>query len=195
MGVTSYLTFQIHRVNGLLGNDQARRLMMRAAEEHRAALAEWRVLVGEVPARLGRASTGARSASRPRRTAARSGPTRPMESVPHSEDNRAELAHSLLQRLQQLKSLGAGGESFPLLLDDALADVDPAAKPTLLELLMKASANQQVIYLTEDADVAVVGPGRDADRPAGHRRARRGPGRPAERPTALRRRRSNHIAV
>ena len=40
---------------------------------------------------------------------------------------------------------------------------------------MKASANQQVIYLTEDPDVAVLGPGRGPDRPAGHRRAGVGP--------------------
>ncbi len=48
-GTSSYLTFQINRVNGLLTSDAARRSMMRAAEEHRAALAEWRVLVGDIP--------------------------------------------------------------------------------------------------------------------------------------------------
>ena len=53
-----------------------------------------------------------------------------------------------------LKSIGAGGESFPLLLDDVLSEVDPTMKPELLELLMKASADQQVIYLTQDEDVA-----------------------------------------
>ena len=35
-----------------------------------------------------------------------------------------------------------------------MVDVDPAIKPDLLELLTKASNNQQVIYLTEDPDVA-----------------------------------------
>ena len=64
------------------------------------------------------------------------------------------MAHTLLQRLARLKSLGAGGESFPLLVDDALTEVDSAIKPELLELLTKASTNQQVIYLTEDPDVA-----------------------------------------
>ena len=70
------------------------------------------------------------------------------------EESEAELAHALLQRLVTLKSIGAGGESFPLLLDDVLAEVDPRMKPELLELLMKASADQQVIYLTQDEDVA-----------------------------------------
>jgi hypothetical protein len=153
VGVTSYLTFQIHRVNGLLGNDQARRLMMRAAEEHRAALAEWRVLVGDIPVTW---------AAEHRRQIRRLAQQRESGTAGHgagvapggTEDNRAELGHTLLQRLARLKSLGAGGESFPLLVDDALTDVDSAIKPELLELLTKASTNQQVIYLTEDPDVA-----------------------------------------
>ena len=154
VGVTSYLTFQIHRVNGLIGNDHARRVMMQAAEEHRAAMAEWRVLVGDVPLEwavehrreIKEQAAQLRDAVGSNRS--------PMSPLPRSEDNRAELAHVLLERLQRLKTIGAGGESFPMLLDDALVDVEPSAKATLLELLMKASANQQVIYLTEDPDVA-----------------------------------------
>jgi hypothetical protein len=152
VGVSSYLTFQIHRVNGLLGNDQARRQMMRAAEDHRAALAEWRVLVGDIPVAW---AIEHRSAIRRQAAQLRAAVAAPAPGVvPTAEDNRAELAHTLLARLSRLKSLGAGGESFPLLLDDALVDVEPAAKPELLELLTKASGNQQVIYLTEDRDVA-----------------------------------------
>ena len=128
--------------------------MMRAAEEHRAALAEWRVLVGDIPVawavehRRQIRRLAARSASRRR-------PDRPGRDRGHAPRTTGpELAHTLLARLARLKSLGAGGESFPLLLDDALVDVDPAIKPELLELLTKASTNQQVIYLTEDPDVA-----------------------------------------
>jgi hypothetical protein len=154
IGVGSYLTFQIHRVNGLLGNDQARRTMMLAAEENRAALAEWRVLVGEIP--VGWAvQHRAEIRQQARRLRSSVGPQNAMAPmVLGIEDNRAELAHALLQRLQLLKSLGAGGESFPLMIDDALTEVDSAAKPELLELLTKASLNQQIIYLTQDPDVA-----------------------------------------
>jgi hypothetical protein len=154
VGVTSYLTFQIHRVNGLIGNDHARRVMMQAAEEHRAAMAEWRVLVGDVPIEwaVEHRREIKEQAARLRDAVGTNRPT--MTPVPRSEDNRAELAHVLLERLQRLKTIGAGGESFPLLLDDALVDVESSAKATLLELLMKASANQQVIYLAEDPDVA-----------------------------------------
>ncbi len=155
VGVTSYLTFQIHRVNGLLGNDQARRLMMRAAEEHRAALAEWRVLVGDIPVAWAvEHRRQVRQLAREREAGTAGGQHPDGSAARGSEDNRTELAHTLLQRLARLKTLGAGGESFPLLVDDALAEVDSAIKPELLELMTKASMNQQVIYLTEDPDVA-----------------------------------------
>jgi hypothetical protein len=48
-GATSYLTFQINRVNGLVASDQNRRQIMQAAEYHRAALVEW-TLLGRRPA-------------------------------------------------------------------------------------------------------------------------------------------------
>jgi len=153
-GTNSYLSFQINRVNGLLTSDHARRQMMRAAEEHRAALAEWRVLVGDIPVSwaLDHATEIRQQAAQLRDTV---GVRNPMAMVmSRDEETAAELAHGLLQRLVQLRTLGSRNESFPLLLDDALAAVDPDVKPELLELLMKASAHQQVIYLTEDPDVA-----------------------------------------
>ena len=153
-GANSYLAFQINRVNGLLTNDHARRQMMRAAEDHRAALAEWRVLVGDIP--INWAYEHAREirseAARLRDTI---GVRNPMAlTLPESDETTTELAHSLMQRLLTLKSIGAGGESFPMLIDDALSDIDPSSKPHLLEQLVKASADQQIIYLTEDEDVA-----------------------------------------
>lgn len=153
-GANSYLSFQINRVNGLLTNDHLRRQMMRAAEDHRAALAEWRVLVGDIP--IDWAYQHAREirteAARLRDTL---GVRNPMAlTLPEDDEGSTELAHALLQRLNTLRSIGAGGESFPLFLDDALSDIQPSAKPDLLELLGKASESQQIIYLTEDEDVA-----------------------------------------
>jgi hypothetical protein len=191
VGATSYLTFQIHRVNGLLGNDNARRAMMRAAEEHRAALAEWRLLAGEIPVEWAiqhrrEIRDRSRAIREPNRAAAR-----PEISV--TDDNHDELSHTILERLQRLKTLGAGGESFPLLVDDALSELDPSVKPSLLELLMRASDNQQVIYLTEDTDVAswarveaLTGQLNIVEPPADRRAAERGSGL---------RHRVNHIAV
>jgi hypothetical protein len=154
VGTNSYLSFQINRVNGLLTSDHARRQMMRAAEEHRAAIAEWRVLVDDIPVSwaLDHANEVRQQAARLRETV---GVRNPMAMIMTTdEESAAELAHALLQRLVLLRSIGANGESFPLLLDDALASVDPTVKPELLELLMSASTHQQVIYLTNDPDVA-----------------------------------------
>ena len=93
------------------------------------------MLVGDIPV-IGQMIDAAKS----RRQAARlreSMPNRNPMAITMSaeEESEAELAHALLQRLVVLKSIGAGGESFPLLLDDVLAEVDPRMKPELLELL------------------------------------------------------------
>ncbi|MCB1018145.1 MAG: hypothetical protein KDB10_23870, partial [Acidimicrobiales bacterium] len=45
-------------------------------------------------------------------------------------------------------------ESFPLVLDDPFIELDASVKPSLLELLGRATTNQQIIFLTEDEDVA-----------------------------------------
>jgi uncharacterized protein YhaN len=60
----------------------------------------------------------------------------------------------LLSRIQGASTLGPGGEQLPVIIDDALADVHASHKPPLLELLMQASATQQIIVLTEDEGVA-----------------------------------------
>src|SRR5690606_30623165 len=69
------------------------------------------------------------------------------------EATAAALSHVLVERLETLRSAGPDGESVPLLLDDPLRHVRADAKPILLELLVRASRDQQVVYLTEDADV------------------------------------------
>ncbi len=98
-GTSSYLTFQINRVNGLLTSDAARRSMMRAAEEHRAALAEWRVLVGDIPVAWAIEHAGdiRRQAARLRQSMPNRNPMAIKLSV--EDESEAELAHALLQRL------------------------------------------------------------------------------------------------
>lgn len=153
-GAQSYLAFQINRVNNLIADDQHRRHMMRAAEDHRAAVAEWRLLVGDIPVdwALDHRSEVRQAADNLRDTV---GVRNPMAlTLSPAEETAADLAHALLHRLAHLRTLGAGGESFPLLLNEPLGEVDPSIKPALLELLGKASAQQQVILLTEDEDVA-----------------------------------------
>ena len=129
--------------------------MMRAAEDHRAALAEWRVLVGDIPIDWAFEHAGEiRAAGRPAARHHRRCATRWRSPCPRSRRRPPSWPTPSSQRLHTLKSIGAGGESFPMLLDDAAVRRRPLDKPHLLELLVKASADQQIIYLTEDEDVA-----------------------------------------
>lgn len=153
-GAHSYLTFQIHRVNGLLADDQHRRQMMKAAEYHRAALAEWQLLAGDVPVDWALEHRGAI-----RQAAARLQDTLGVRSqmgvaVTTTENQASDLAHTLLHRLNQVRTLGAGGESFPLFLDEPFGRLDGGIRAELLGLLVKASEQQQVVLLTEDERIA-----------------------------------------
>jgi hypothetical protein len=154
VGANSYMSFQINRVNGLIASDHHRRELMQAAEDHRAAVVEWQVLAGDVPVdwalehradivrahRELRSSLGVNTAMATTLT--------PMD------DTFADLSEALGARLAATRTLGAGGESFPTFLDDPLVGAEPATKTQLLEQLVKSSADQQIIYLTNDEDIA-----------------------------------------
>lgn len=178
-GAPSYLTFQINKVNGLLSDDHQRRQLMRLAEHHRAALTEWQLLAGEIPVEwaLDHRSEIREAADRLRSTVEVRNPMAVRLSP--EEEAAADLAHALLHRLNHLRTL-AGGESLPLFLDEPFPHVEASVKAELLELLMKASREQQVIFLTEDEQVAswarleamtgglsIVEPSPAAERPAG----------------------------
>lgn len=160
-GAESYISFQISRVNGLLADDRQRREAMRLAEYHRAALSEWHVLAGDVSVDWAIAHTTEikRAASRLRDTVP-TGNTMASK-MSEIEGVEADLTHGLQQRLAMLRTLGAGGESFPLLLDEPFASVPPEVIPRLMHRLMEAATHQQVIILTADdaiADWARVAP-------------------------------------
>ncbi len=148
-GAQSYLGFHLQRVNGLLSSDQARKRLMQASEEHREALKRWQVIAGDVElswtlahrsdiaaavrlrqdvVSLGMVSTGAETAE---------------------GDRAAALAHAVVNRLNQLRTLGPGGESFPALLDEPFAAVEESLRPSLVELLVRSSQHQQIVLFTE----------------------------------------------
>ena len=151
-GASSYLGFQLQRVNGLLGNDASRKALMGVADARRVALAEWQQLAADIPvdwavehreeiqasARLRREvdALGSLSTSAPEVT----------------EDETSNLAHVLVARLAEVRSVA--GEGLPLLLDDPFRDLDPSVKLLLLELLGRSSGSPQIVFLTEDEDVA-----------------------------------------
>jgi hypothetical protein len=178
-GAHSYLTFQINRVNETVASDQSRRALVLAAEYHQAALAEWKLLAGEIPVdwaierRRQIRQEAKRLAEDPNGAA-------PAPTAVHPEKTSDDLAYALLRRLEELRTLGAGGESFPAFLDDPLTSLSAAGKAQLLEQISAASKRQQIIMLTEDADVAawarvealtgdlrVIEPANRVERPSG----------------------------
>ena len=150
-GAQSYLGFHLQRVNSLLGSDQGRQRLIRAAEEHRQAAQRWHALAGEVDVNWAVANraeiTGAA------RLRADVQPFLTPED-PGSGDQTAAAAHAVLGRLEQLRSLGPGWESFPALLDEPFQGLDAGTLPAMLELLVRSSEHQQIILLSESATVS-----------------------------------------
>ena len=151
-GATSYLGFQLQRVNGLLGDDTSRRALMGKAEARRAALVTWQQLAGDIPVDWALANREEISAAaRLRRDVDVLGSI--SSTAPTVDDDlTSELAHVLVSRLAAARSVA--GEGVPLILDDPFGGVDPSVKPLLLELLGRSAGQPQIVFLTEDEDVA-----------------------------------------
>ncbi len=153
-GASSYLGFHLQRVDGLLGDDANRQRLVKAAEEHRAAELEWEQLVGDVS--IDWAFAHREEVWAAARMKADSESMHAVSStMPElAEGAAAELAHALIGRLAEVRDLGVGGETLPLILDDPFIDLDPSLKPSLLELLGSSAEGQQIIVLTADEDIA-----------------------------------------
>jgi len=153
-GASSYLGFHLQRVNGLLSSGQSRRRLLAAAEQHRDAVAAWHAIAGEAPIEWAfEHREEILAAARLQLDVFALGSL--SSTVPELDSDRAtDLARALVARLTELRRLGTSGESFPLILDDPFVQLEPNMKPPLLELLGRASGNPQIIFLTEDEDVA-----------------------------------------
>jgi hypothetical protein len=156
-GAHSYLNFHLQRVNRLLSSDNSRARLMSAAEAHRAALAQWKLIAGDIPVawaidhrREIRAAAREHQQDRNVGRVAASTPEVTTEVV-------RDITHALLARLEEVRTLGPGGESFPVILDEPFHEVPDAAKPDLLAVVARASRKQQIILLTEDPDIAAWG--------------------------------------
>lgn len=150
-GAQSYLGFHIQRVNGLLSSDQARRKLMRAAEEHREALRRWSVIAGEVELEWVLTNRDLIDAAARIRSEVFGGER---NTEAGQAERAAGLAHTVVTRLTGLRTIGAGGESFVALFDEPFADLEPAIVPALLELLVRSSEHQQIVLLTEDPRIS-----------------------------------------
>jgi hypothetical protein len=151
-GAHSYLGFQLQRVNGLLANDASRRAIMDVAAARREALAEWQELAGDIPVEWALANREAiQAAARLHREVDALGAL--SSTGPEmSRDETGDLAHALISRLGAVRSLA--GEGVPLVLDDPFQQLEGSVKPLLLELLGRSAGDPQIVFLTEDEDVA-----------------------------------------
>ena len=151
-GAHSYLGFQLQRVNGLLANDSNRKTLMDVAGARRAALAEWQQVAGDIPVDWALDNQEEiQAASRLRREVDALGAL--STTAPEmSDDLTGDLAHAIVTRLAEARSVA--GEGVPLLLDDPFQQLDPSVKLLLLELLGRSAGEPQIIFLTDDEDVA-----------------------------------------
>jgi uncharacterized protein YhaN len=149
-GAQSYLGFHLQRVNSLLSSDLGRQRLIKAAEEHRDAAQRWHALAGEVDVRWAVANRAEiTSAARLRAD------VQPFVDVGGAQgDDTAAIAHAVIGRLSQLRTLGPGRESFPALLDEPFVHQDPSTLPAMLEVLVRSSEHQQIVLLTESDAVA-----------------------------------------
>jgi hypothetical protein len=152
-GARSYIGFHLQRVNGLLQGQHDRQRLALAAEDHRRAAERWRVLAGEVAVEWA-LTMRERITTLAQRLADDGGSGSGQSSPSLRAVEPADLAHALVARLAELRHAGPGGQSLPLILDEPLNGVEPSIKQWMLELVGRSAGTPQVVYLTEDEDVA-----------------------------------------
>jgi hypothetical protein len=152
-GVDSYLGYVVGRVNDMMEDTEVRRRRLAVAEDHRAAAQRWTRLAGDVSVEWALAHHAEiETAARLRRELATLGQI--STTAPSLDDDTRALAHSLIAHLGRLRTIGSGGESMPLILDDPFTAVAPSTKLTLMELLARTAGTPQVILLTDQDEVA-----------------------------------------
>jgi hypothetical protein len=149
-GAETYLAFRLQRMNSMFDGGADRSRLADAVAAHREALARWQRLAGDISVDLAfdlrDRVTAAAHRIREAGGAVADGSAAAAEP--------AELAQALIVRMNDLRHAGARGESLPLLLDEPLAGVSPSVKQWVLELVGRSAGTPQIVYLTDDADVA-----------------------------------------
>jgi hypothetical protein len=151
-GADDYTTFHYERVSALLDTDRERRRFMQAVGDHRRAMQAWGEVAGPVPLHFAlEHEHQIRDAAELReRTGALRGP----DGLGVDTEVASELVGVLAERLRAVRSLTGGDEVLPVVVDDALSELDPSVSGALLHLLAERAAEQQVVVVT--ADEAVV---------------------------------------
>ena len=152
-GANSYLGYVVGRVNNMMDDTEDRRRRLAVAEDHRAAAVRWTRLAGDVSVEWALAHhEEIETAARLRRELSNLGQV--STTAPALDEETTALAQSLISHLGRLRTLGSGGESLPLILDDPFTEVAPSTKLTLMELLARTAGSPQVILLTDQDEVA-----------------------------------------
>lgn len=152
-GVDSYLGYVVGRVNDMMEDTESRRRRLAVAEDHRAAAVRWTRVAGDVSVEWALAHhEEIETAARLRKELATLGQI--STTAPALDDETTALAQSLISHLGRLRTIGSGGESMPLVLDDPFTAVAPSTKLTLMELLARTAGAPQVILLTDQDEVA-----------------------------------------
>jgi hypothetical protein len=148
-GARSYLGFHLQRVDGLLRDDHQRKRLMAAAARATVLRAEFQALAGDVEPEWA-------NDHRHEVDARRTGTLRLGAGAEAGAETGTEAGHArlLTRRLDVLRGPAGSGESLPLVLDDALRDVERCHRPALLELLVDRSSGQQIVLLTDDDEIA-----------------------------------------
>jgi hypothetical protein len=151
-GAQSYLGFHLQRVNGLLDGQATRQRLIRAGADHESALTQWFEAAGDIVVDWAyeHREEIVEAARRAKDVDALSAGPLPIDT---ENDEVAALAHALMLKLETVRSMGPANENLPLILDDSLNGLDIELKAPLLEMLVRSSENQQIIFLTEDAEV------------------------------------------
>jgi hypothetical protein len=150
-GAETYLAFRLQRMNSMFDDGADRSRLAHAVGAHREALTRWAHLAGDISVELAFELRDRVVAAHHRLREAGGvvgGATAAAAAEP------AELAQALIVRLNDLRHAGATGESLPLLLDEPLQGVPLSVKQWMLELIGKSSGSPQIVYLTNDPDVA-----------------------------------------
>ncbi|HWW53009.1 MAG TPA: hypothetical protein VNY84_04540 [Acidimicrobiales bacterium] len=152
VGAESYFGFQLQRVDRMLDGPKGLTRMAEASEAHRTALESWQVLAGEIDPVW---AQGERKAVELLAGRIKSSPSFDGSVDTLANADPGELAAWLAARQTALRRVGPSGESLPLILDEAFIGVEPDLKEWLLELVGRTAGSPQVIYLTDDPQVAV----------------------------------------
>lgn len=152
-GADDYSSFHFERVSALLDSDNERRRFMLAVSDHHKAMEAWGAVAGEVPLHF--ALDHERQIRATSELQSGVGALRVMsgEAPEVAGDVTAELAQSVLARVEAVRALTGTEDSFPLVVDDPFDGLEPSMKPMLLEMLSAQAGSPQLILLTSDADV------------------------------------------